>query len=77
MCVHVAGETHILRSTMKELERRLSGQFARIHRSTIANMDKVQRVVSLPKGESRLYLSGDVTLKVSRNYREAMRHLLT
>ena len=77
MCVHVAGETHILRSTMKELERRLSGQFARIHRSTIANMDKVQRVVSLPKGESRLYLSGDVTLKVSRNYREAIRHLLT
>ena len=77
MCVHVAGETHILRSTMKELERRLSGQFARIHRSTIANMDKVQRVVSLPKGESLLYLSGDVTLKVSRNYRDAMRHLLT
>ncbi len=77
MCVHAGGQTHILRSTMKELDQKLSGQFVRIHRSTIVNLAKVDRVKSLPKGESLLHLKDDVTLKVSRNFRSSISHLLT
>ena len=70
MCVHVSGDTHIMRCTMKELQERLSsGPFVRIHRSTIVNLRKVLSVKSLTKGESELTLSEGVRLKVSRSYK--------
>jgi len=76
MCVHAEGQTHILRSTMKELEQRLPGYFVRIHRSTIVNLNKVRTVEALPKGESLLHLGDEVTLKVSRNFRAGIQHLI-
>ena len=77
MCVHAQGETHILRCTMKQLSDRLSlGPFARIHRSTLVNLNKIRRITPLPKGECMLHLSEDTQLKVSRNYRSAVQHLL-
>ena len=70
MCVHVSGDTHIMRCTMKELQERLSsGPFVRIHRSTIVNLRQVLSVKSLTKGESELTLGGGVRLKVSRSYK--------
>ncbi len=77
MCVHAQGKVHILRSTMKDLEAKLSKEFVRIHRSTIVNVRKVRAVDTLPKGECLLYLDDDVTVRVSRNYRSAIQHLLS
>ena len=77
MCVHVGPKTHIMRCTMAELSDRLSsGPFARIHRSTLVNLDKVTHITPLSKGESLLHLGEETTLKVSRNYRKAILHLL-
>jgi two-component system LytT family response regulator len=77
MCVHAAGETHILRCTMKQLSDRLAaGPFARIHRSTLVNLNKVCEITPLTKGECLLHLDEDTQLKVSRNYRSAIQHLL-
>ena len=77
MCVHAAGETHILRCTMKQLSDRLAGgPFARIHRSTIVNLRKIEEIAPLPKGECMLHLADSITLKVSRNFRSSVRHLL-
>ncbi|MEE4279129.1 MAG: LytTR family DNA-binding domain-containing protein [Halieaceae bacterium] len=77
MCVHAGGETHILRSTMKELSQRLAhGTFARIHRSTLVNLRKVTGITPLTKGECTLHLGEETQLKVSRNYRAAIQHLL-
>jgi len=77
MCVHAAGETHILRCTMKELSQRLAhSSFARIHRSTLVNLNKITGITPLPKGECTLHLEGDTRLKVSRNFRSAIQHLL-
>lgn len=77
MCVHAEGAVHILRSTMKDLEAKLSADFVRIHRSTIVNVRKVRAVDTLPKGECLLHLNEDVTVRVSRNYRSAIQHLLS
>lgn len=77
MCVHAEGAVHILRSTMKDLEAKLSADFVRIHRSTIVNIRKVRAVDTLPKGECLLHLNEDVTVRVSRNYRSAIQHLLS
>jgi len=77
MCVHAGGETHILRSTMKELIGRLPPNFLRIHRSTIINADRIARVEGLPKGEAMLFTTSGSALKVSRKFKQAVRHLLS
>ncbi|MBQ44877.1 MAG: DNA-binding response regulator, partial [Porticoccaceae bacterium] len=76
MCVHAAGDTHIIRITLGELMDRLEDKlFIRIHRSTIVNIERVVSITALPKGGSLLKLSEGTTLKVSRNYRESVRNL--
>ncbi len=78
MCLHVGGKTHIMRSTMKELLAKLPEKdFVRIHRSTIVNIHRVTSVSSLSKGEFRLQLGTETTLKVSRNYRKSIASLLS
>jgi two-component system, LytTR family, response regulator len=77
MCVHAGGKVYILRSTMKALESKLSSDFVRIHRSTIVNLRRVRAVDTLPKGECLLHLDKEVTVRVSRNYRTAIQHLLS
>ncbi len=78
MCLHVGGKTHIMRSTMKELLAKLPEKdFVRIHRSTIVNIHRVTSVSSLSKGEFRLQLGIETTLKVSRNYRKSIASLLS
>ena len=77
MCLHVGGKTHIMRSTMKELLEKLPADaFVRIHRSTIVNVHRVTSVSSLSKGEFRLQLGSETSLKVSRNYRKSITSLL-
>lgn len=76
MCVHALGETHVIRSTLRELMGKLNdNRFARIHRSTIVNIERVVTITPLQKGGSLLHLSQGETLKVSRNYRESIRSL--
>jgi two-component system LytT family response regulator len=78
MCLHVGGKTHIMRSTMKELLAKLPVKdFVRIHRSTIVNIQRVTSVSSLSKGEFRLQLGTETSLKVSRNYRKSIASLLS
>jgi len=78
MCLHVGGRTHIMRSTMKELLAKLPVKdFVRIHRSTIVNIQRVTSVSSLSKGEFRLQLGTETSLKVSRNYRKSIASLLS
>ncbi|GGG55259.1 DNA-binding response regulator [Pseudohongiella nitratireducens] len=75
MCVHVKGETHIMRTTMKELESSLDPNlFQRVHRSTIVNLDRVERVSSHINGEFHLTLSCGTSLKMSRSYKDKVRH---
>jgi len=78
MCVHVNSEAHIIRSTLKALMSKLDEtKFKRIHRSTIVNLERIVKVTSLQKGEYILDLDCDVQLKVSRNFRHAIKDFLT
>ena len=77
MCVHVQGQTHIMRSTLKNLLAQLSPElFQRVHRSTIVNIQRVTKVIPLAKSEYFLVLGEDEKLKVSRNYKEVVRALV-
>ena len=78
MCVHAEGKTHIMRITMKQLEAMLNpAVFLRIHRSTIVNADIINSAQTLNNGEYMLTLEGGSQLKVSRSYRDKVKHLLT
>ncbi|MFZ8989289.1 MAG: LytR/AlgR family response regulator transcription factor [Pseudohongiellaceae bacterium] len=75
MCVHVGNRTHIMRTTMKELESRLDASvFQRVHRSTIVNLERVEKVSSHMNGEYYLTLIGGSTLKMSRSYKNKIKH---
>jgi two-component system LytT family response regulator len=75
MCIHADGKTHIMRITMKELEAQLDpGTFQRVHRSTIVNLDRVVKVCSHMNGEFFLMLSNDERVKMSRSYKDKVKH---
>ncbi len=75
MCVHTKEKVHILRSTMKELEKTLSPKlFQRIHRSVIVNLKRVDRICSHINGEYHLYLDCGSRLKMSRSYKDKIKH---
>jgi two-component system LytT family response regulator len=73
MCVHVDGETHILRGTMKRLEQVLDPDiFIRVHRSAIVNRHRVRSLRSHRNGEYFLKLVCDHELKLSRKYKSSV-----
>ncbi len=75
MCVHADGETHIMRTTMKELEAQLDPtRFQRVHRSTIVNLQRVEQITSHINGEFHLTLSSGASLKMSRSYKDKVKH---
>ena len=75
MCIHANDETHIMRITMKELEAQLDPtNFQRVHRSTIVNLDRVTKVCSHLNGEFHLILVNGVSIKMSRSYKEKVKH---
>ena len=74
MCIHIDGETHIVRSTLKSLMSRFDPEkFKRIHRSTIVNLDRIVKATPLQKGEYTLDLDCGQQLKVSRNFRQEIK----
>ncbi|MFK8047143.1 MAG: LytR/AlgR family response regulator transcription factor [Halioglobus sp.] len=78
MCIQSGGKTHIMRITMKELQALLDpSRFLRIHRSTIVNASHIVAAQTLNNGEYMLTLECDSQLKVSRSYRDSVKHLLT
>ncbi|WP_416305104.1 LytR/AlgR family response regulator transcription factor [Neptunicella sp. SCSIO 80796] len=77
MCVHSTDGTHIMRSTMKELEDALDPRlFVRVHRSAIVNIRYVTKMVSHISGEYHLILSCGTELKVSRSNRDKVKSMV-
>jgi two-component system LytT family response regulator len=77
MCLHAAGQTHVLRATMKELEEMLDPRlFQRVHRSTIVNLARVAALRPHLNGECFLRLQSGQEIKLSRSYRDKVEMLL-
>lgn len=77
MCVHADGDTHVLRGTMKRLEKLLDPElFVRVHRSTIVNRDRVRSLRPHRNGEYFLTLDNDREVKLSRSYKANLDRLM-
>jgi two-component system LytT family response regulator len=69
--LHVGDHTHLVRGTLNELESRLpERRFARVHRSTIVNLDRVRELQPWSHGDLLLVLHGGTELRLSRRYRD-------
>lgn len=77
VCLHVDGVTHIKRSTLKSLLDELDPEiFKRVHRSTIVNLNFIEKVIPQAKGEFILMLGEYDQVKVSRNYRDVIKRFI-
>ena len=67
--LHVGTKSHLVRGTMASLEQRLDGvRFARIHRSTIVNLDRIREIQPWFSGDQVVLLHDGTQLRLSRGY---------
>ena len=71
--LHARGRCYLVRMTMNEIETQLEGlSFARIHRSTIVNIDRLTEIRPSPHGDFQVVLDNGTTLRLSRAYRDQL-----
>lgn len=74
--VHVGKENHILRETMAALETNLPPQqFVRLSRSVIVNIEKIQELQPMFKGENIVVLKNGKSYPTTRPLREIQQKL--
>jgi two-component system LytT family response regulator len=70
---HARGKVYLLRATMAQLEEELDPRrFARIHRSTIVNLDRVREIRPEWHGDYDVLLTTGDVLRLGRRYRDAL-----
>ena len=69
--IHAHGQTYVVRQPLSEMESLLNpATFARIHRSTIINLDHVKEFQPWFSGEMVVLMNDGTKLKLSRTYRQ-------
>ena len=73
--LHIKNSVYPMRITMDKLEKLLPENFARIHRSTIVNLNQVKQLEALDSGDYEISLHSGMKLALSRRYRENFKNL--
>jgi two-component system LytT family response regulator len=69
--VHAGRGMHLIREPLSAVEARLDpARFARIHRSTVVNLDRVAEIQPWFSGDGMVVLQGGAKLRLSRGYRQ-------
>jgi two-component system LytT family response regulator len=72
--LHVAGAWYLVRETMQAMEGKLDpALFARIHRSTIVNIEQIAELAPSSHGDCSVTLRSGARVTLSRTYREPLR----
>lgn len=75
--LHVGDTVHVIRERISALADQLDPRiFARIHRSTIVNLNRVREMQQWFSGDYLVQLDTGAQLRLSRNYREAVERQL-
>jgi hypothetical protein len=78
LALHVGSATHLIRETLASFESSLDpGRFARIHRTALVAIDRVQEISNLSNGDASVRLVDGTQLRLSRNYRAGAAALRT
>ncbi len=71
--LHAGKQSYLLRDTLSSLEAQLDQNcFARVHRSAIVNIDRIQELQPWFHGEYRVLLQDGVELTLTRTYRDRL-----
>ena len=71
--LHADGTVFVIRETMRALEETLDpAHFARIHRSTIVRLDRVEALLTAPGGDYSVRLTDGTRLSLSRSRRDVL-----
>jgi two-component system LytT family response regulator len=71
--LHVRDRSHLLRRALRTIAEELDPKiFARIHRSSIVNIDRISEMRPLADGDYSVLLTTGVKLKLSKRYRDAL-----
>lgn len=75
--LHVGRETHVIRDTLTNLERRLPASgFLRVHRSTVVNVDRIREIQPWFGGDYVVILTDGTKVTTGRRYRGAVQAFL-
>ena len=67
-------QSYLVRETLHDVERKLDPQrFARVHRSTIVNLDRIQELQPCSHGDFIVVLKDGAKLRLSRRYRQNLK----
>ena len=68
--VHASTKTHVVRVTLKELEKKLDAhRFLRISKSALVNMEYVNEIQTYGKSDLLVIMKNQTKIKVSRSYK--------
>ena len=71
--LHARGRSYLIRTTLTELHETLDPTvFARIHRSTVVNLDRVKEITLGDAGDFVVWLHDGSSLRLSRGYRDRL-----
>jgi two-component system LytT family response regulator len=71
--IHARRSEFLIRTTMAEIEAQLDpARFARIHRSTLVNLDRIREIRPGWHGDFDVVLEDGTQLKLSRHYRDRL-----
>lgn len=76
VAVFIQGKKFVHKETLQSLEKRLPATFIRIHKSAIVNSNYIKELHSLYNGDYIIKLKTGQELRLSRNYRKNVQHLL-
>lgn len=77
LVVFTVEKKYLHKETLSNLENTLPSHFVRIHKSYIVNTVFIKELHSQFNGDYTVLLKGGQQLKLSRNYRERLSHLLS
>jgi len=74
--IHTPEKTYLIHDSLQHLESSLNPeQFIRIHRSTIVSIDAIRELHPHFNGEYLVLLKNGAKLKLSRSYKENLKHI--
>ncbi len=74
--IHAGRETHVLRESLSSIEQRLdAGQFVRVSRSALVNLNRIKSVITPADGGAGVVLRDGTVLPLTRGTREIQARL--
>jgi two-component system LytT family response regulator len=75
--IHLGEESYLLKSSLDRMEQQLNGgEFVRIHRCTIVNLNHIRELRHWLRGTYQVFLQDGTKLLLSRGYRDKLFSIL-